>query len=604
MEGCLFSLLSHSHSALSKEITFFEKMFVMRVAFIAFFLLISGTVVAQFTDQQRLRGGYGEGRNWWDLKHYDLSVSFDIKNQQISGKNRITYEYGSIDRVEEVTRRAPFQIDLQYPMIIDSIFVGEQKLTPEEITQNGNAYFIEVEVRHGLSDVTVYFHGAPRVAKQAPWDGGVVWTKDPNGKPWVTVACQGLGASCWFPCKDSQVDEPDSVSMHYTCPQELMCVSNGTFAGKELHNNGTATYNWNVSNPINNYCMIPYIGDYVNLHEHFQGEKGTLELDYWVIRGNEEKAKTQFMDVPRTLEALEYWFGPYPFYEDGYKLVEAPHLGMEHQSAIAYGNKYQMGYSGTDLSETGVGLKWDFIIVHESGHEWFGNNITSKDIADMWIHESFTNYSEVLFTDYWFGNEDGDKYIVGLRKNIENDIPIIGPYGVNEEGSGDMYYKGSNMLHTIRQIVNNDTLFRATLRGLNATFWHQTVTTKQIEDYMSQQLGIDLSKVFDQYLRTAEVPTLELLYMKKKMKYRWSDCVKGFNMPVVMGGQRLNATRKWKTLRYDDYNAPCPNEQFYISYWIAVSKDFAKNANNFGADMGCIRNIDQMWPNMRPSLPD
>ena len=532
------------------------------------FLFAALTTSAQFSHQDSLRGSNGNGRNWWDLKYYDLSVSFDIEKKQISGCNRIRFK--SYDNVEgkAITAKRKMQIDLQEPMQIDSVYYGEIKLKSTDIARDGNAYFLLLPDIGPQNDLYVYFHGSPRVAKKAPWDGGIIWTKDQNNNPWVTVACQGLGASCWFPCKDYQADEPDSVEMHFTCPANLMCVSNGKFEGKSTHGKN-ATYSWKVVNPINSYCMIPYIGDYVNIHEHFNGEKGQLEVDYWVIKGNEEKAKKQFGDAPRTLKALEYWFGPYPFYEDGYKLVQAPHLGMEHQSAVAYGNGFQNGYMGSDLSGTGVGLKWDFIIVHESGHEWFGNNITSKDVADMWIHEGFTNYSEVLFTDYWFGKEDGNKYAVGLRDNIKNDIPIIGKYGVQNEGSGDMYYKGSNMLHTIRQIVNNDSLFREMLRELNLTYWHKTTTTEEVEALMSKKLNLDLSKIFEQYLRTTKIPKLQVVYTKGAAKYRWTDCVSGFNMPVLLTDSKgntvkLTPTTNWTTNPREKGVQYLKNEQFYI----------------------------------------
>ena len=511
----------------------------------------------QFTHADSLRGTYGPGRNWWDLQHYDLSVTFDIDKKEIHGSNKIQFT-----RIMHWETGVPdMQLDLQEPMILDSV-IDHQQNKKLSFRKDGNTYFIS-----GLysDELTVWFHGKPRIAKRAPWDGGIVWTKDHNGKPWVSIACQGQGASVWFPCKDSQYDEPDQgVTMHYTCPSDLVCVSNGSFISKEIKNLGQSTYSWKVSNPINNYCMIPYIGDYVNLHEHFAGEKGNLEIDYWVLRGSEEKAKKQFQDAPKTLRALEYWFGPYPFYEDGYKLVEAPYLGMEHQSAVAYGNEFKNGYLGSDLSNTGVGLKWDFIIVHESGHEWYGNNITSKDIADMWVHEGFTCYSETLFTDYWFGKENADKYCRGLRKNILNDKPIIGPYGVNTEGSGDMYYKGANMLHTIRTIYGNDSLFRMMLRKMNATFYHQTVTTQQIEQFISAELGMDLSKVFDQYLREKNPPTLQVNYGKKKVKFRWINCVEGFDMPIMSGKQKLACTSKWGSYAIGQDDSFDLNPNLYI----------------------------------------
>jgi aminopeptidase N len=291
----------------------------------------------------------------------------------------------------------------------------------------------------------------------------------------------------------------------------------------------------------------------VHFGEVYQGEKGNLDMDYWVLDYNLEKARKQFTDAPRMMKAFEHWFGPYPFYEDGYKLVEAPHLGMEHQSATAYGNGYQNGYSGRDLSGSGWGLKWDFIIVHESGHEWFANSITSRDIADMWIHEGFANYSETLFTDYYYGKAAGDAYVQGTRKLIRNDVPIIGPYNVNHEGSGDMYYKSGNMLHMIRQVIDDDERFRGILRGLNKTFYHQTVTTKQVEDYISKQARTDFSKVFDQYLRTTQVPVLEYRINGYKLSFRYSNCIKGFNMPLKIHfktDQWIRPTESWKSLEF------------------------------------------------------
>ena len=404
----------------------------------------------------------------------------------------------------------------------------------------------------------LHYHGKPVIAVRPPWlPGGLIWKKDKLNRPWVSIACQGQGASVWYPCKDHQADEPDSAEMHITCPDSLMCVGNGRYRGKTMNNDGTATYDWAVINPINNYCIIPYIGKYVTFHENFKGEKGNLNMDYWVLDYNLEKARKQFADAQRMMKAFEYWFGPYPFYEDGYKLVDAPHLGMEHQSATAYGNGYMNGYHGMDLSGSGWGMKWDFIIVHESGHEWFGNNITSKDIADMWVHEGFTAYSETLFTEFYYGKDAGNAYVKGTRKAIDNKAPVIGNYNVNDDPSDrstDMYYKGANMLHTIRQLINNDEKFRNILRGLNKTFYHRTVTSKEVEAYMTKSSGIDLSKLFDQYLRTNRIPILEYKINNNTLTYRWVNTVKGFNMPVTVMLTKDNytliyPTETFKTLR-------------------------------------------------------
>jgi aminopeptidase N len=443
------------------------------------------------------------------------------------------------------------QIDLQAPMVIDSIlliayiplrydaFDPEKIASPVQkitsITRDGNAWFITLPpniMENSTNHLVVYYHGKPRIAKNPPWDGGIVYKKDNAGNPWISIACQGTGASIWYPCKDYQGDEPDSAELHITAPASLVSVGNGRLRNKTTNHDGTVTYSWVVTAPINNYCIIPSIGKYVNFSEIYKGEKGNLDMSYWVLDSNLEKAKIQFKDAPRMMKAFEYWFGPYPFYEDGYKLVDAPHLGMEHQSATAYGNGYQNGYYGTDLSGTGWGMKWDFIIVHESGHEWFGNNITTKDIADMWVHEGFTNYSETLFTEYYYGKEAADAYVIGTRQRIVNDKPIIGPYGVNREGSTDMYYKGGNMLHTIRQVINDDEKFRSILRGLNKTFYHSIVTSRQIEDYISRNSGINFSKVFNQYLRTINIPVLEYKISNGILAYRWTNCVPGFDLPL------------------------------------------------------------------------
>lgn len=539
-----------------------------------FFIFYSSISLGQFTHADSLRGSYGPARSWWDVTKYDLHVKFNLEDSSISGWNIITFKV--------LKKGNLMQIDLQEPLVIDSIFeINETPSEPKRTAykkekvksyyKDGNAYFVSTTNNNlqTTNKLIVYYHGKPHVAKKAPWDGGIVWARDKNKNPLISIACEGLGASVWYPCKDHQSDEPDSAELHITAPSELVSVGNGRLRSKIDNKDGTSTYSWAVVNPINNYCIIPYIGKYVNFNEVYKGEKGNLEMNYWVLDYNLEKAKKQFTDAPKMMKAFEYWFGPYPFYEDGYKLVDAPHPGMEHQSAIAYGNSYQNGYYGRgDLSGTGWGMKWDFIIVHESGHEWFGNNITSKDIADMWIHESFANYSETLFTEYYYGKKAASEYVIGIRKRIVNDIPIIGPYGVNKEGSSDMYYKGGNMLHTIRQIINNDEKFRMILRGLNKTFYHKTVTSKQVEDYINKNSGIDFSKVFDQYLRTIMIPTLEYKIQKRNLFYRWTNCVKGFNMPVkimLLKNQYsfIYPTEIFKQIKINDKDLKA-DDNFYI----------------------------------------
>lgn len=516
-----------------------------------------------FTYQDTLRGSVTPQRAWWNVLKYELTVTPDYATKTLSGQNTITYFDSGTGHT--------MQIDLQEPMLLDSAVLENRRIA---FKREGNVYWLAIrdslakyKIKPGPRAITLYYHGQPREAKMPPWDGGWIWAKDANGRPWMSVACQGLGASVWYPCKDYQGDEPDSGAvLTINVPDTLVAVGNGRLKNKTAKN-GIASYTWEVTAPINNYNIVPYIGKYVSWSEQYAGEKGKLDCNYWVLDYNLEKAKKQFEQVPLMLKALEYWFGPYPFYEDGYKLVEAPHLGMEHQSDVAYGNRYINGYLGRDLSGTGWGLKWDYIIVHESGHEWFGNNITTKDIADMWIHEGFTDYSETLFIEFYYGKKAADEYVQGLRKNIKNDQPIIGPYGVNQEGSSDMYYKGANMLHTIRQVINNDSLFRHILRGLNKTFYHQTVTSKQVETYMSEQSGKDLSKIFDQYLRTTQIPTLELKADKDKLKFRWANVVPGFNMPVrLTNGQWIHPTTSEQKVKVDgkDFSKVEVDKNFYI----------------------------------------
>lgn len=485
----------------------------------------------KFTRQDTLRGTITPERAWWDADKYNIQVTPDYQNKTIKGVNEINFTVLKSGR--------KMQLDLQEPMEIKSVLWNNTTLS---FTRDGNVYYVQfpAALAAGKKEtITVAFEGKPKEANRPPWDGGWIWKKDEKGRPWMSVACQGLGASVWYPCKDHQSDEPEGATLTMTVADTLVAVGNGRLQNKKMNGDGTATYTWAVTNPINSYNIVPYIGKYVTWHEDYTGEKGKLDCDYWVMDYNLEKANKQFTQVPKMLKCFEHWFGPYPFYEDGFKLVESPHLGMEHQSAVAYGNKYQNGYLGRDLSASGWGMKWDFIIIHESGHEWFANNITTKDIADMWVHEGFTNYSETIFTECEFGKEAGTDYVSGTRKLIENDMPIIGIYGVNQEGSGDMYYKGGNMLHTIRTVIGNDELFRQILRGLNKDFYHKTVTTRQVEEYMSKMGKTDLSKVFDQYLRTTQIPTLEYYFVpdekdksKLRMYYRWKDCIKGFNMPL------------------------------------------------------------------------
>lgn len=487
-----------------------------------------------FSRGDSLRGQLTPLRTCYDINYYHLNVRVNPDKRYISGAN--LFRFTATDNIERL------QFDLFDNLRVDSVvYRGEELPFKREF----NAVFVDFPrlIQKGAIDsFTVYYSGNPVQAKRAPWDGGFDFKKDSNGKHWIATACQGLGASVWWPNKDHQSDEVDSMLISISVPNGLTNVSNGRFRGSEDLGDGYTRFNWFVSNPINNYNVAVNIGDYVHFADTFRGEKGILDLDYWVLRENEAKARPHFnANVKPMLQAFEHWFGPYPFYADGFKLIETAHLGMEHQSAIAYGNKYQNGYLGRDGSGTGWGNKWDFIIIHEAGHEWFGNNITSNDLADMWIHESFTNYSESLYIDYHFGKKAGQEYVHGNRRGIQNLAPIIGSYHVNNEGSGDMYNKGGVLHNMVRTIINDDEKWRQILRGLNKRFYHSTVDYEDIVDYISEQSGKDLSSVFAQYVRHANIPTLEFYFTKDgKASCRWIADEQGFDMPVrirTKGGQ-------------------------------------------------------------------
>ncbi len=532
------------------------------ILFLGFMALSTGLLGQTFTRQDTLRGSITPERSWWDLVYYHLDITVNPADSTIKGSNSITYKVLS----DVVT----MQIDLQPPLIITGVEENGRAL---EFRREGNAYFIdglEKQAIGTIGTVKVMYEGRPRVSPNPPWSGGITWQRDEKGNPFVASSCQGDGASLWWPCKDHMYDEPDSMLISVAVPKGLMNVSNGRLRKVEKGKKFT-TYHWFVDNPINNYGVNINIGDYVHFSETYEGENGPLSMDYYVLPKDEKAAREQFKEAPRMMKAFEYWFGPYPFYEDGFKLVQVPYLGMEHQSSVTYGNGFQNGYRGRDLSSSGWGLKFDFIIVHESGHEWFANNITYKDIADMWIHESFTAYSENLFLDYYFGKEAAGAYTRGTRMNIQNEEPIIGIYNVNHSGSGDMYYKGANMLHMIRQIVNDDSLWRDVLRGLNKEFYHETVTTQMIESYMIKETGQALSPVFDQYLRDIRVPVLEYARKGNTLYYRWNNTIRRFKMPVDVSvdgeSVRLSVTNSWQT-----YEASSPDFAFSVNpdYYISL----------------------------------
>lgn len=534
-------------------------------------LLLSLTFISAFsfaqyyTKQDTLKGSNTAFRNFWDVKKYEIFVEPKFEDQSLAGKNIIHFEFS------KDIKNPTFQIDLQKPMEMvayHSSFKNKPIVRIED-----DFIFIEVNGNFKKGEkhtIEIKFSGKPKIAKNAPWDGGWQFEKDKNNNPWMTVSQEGEGASLWLPMKDFWGDEPDKgITMHITTPNNLSGIGNGRLISKKQSGNKTI-WSWEVKNTINGYSIVPSIGKYTNFKDTYQGEKGTLDLDYWVLEYNIEAAKKQFQQVHPMMKAFEYWMGPYPFYEDSYKVVETPHLGMEHQSNVAYGNRYENGYLGRDLSGTGYGLSWDYILIHETGHEWFANNITASDHADMWIHESFTTYSETLFVDQFISKEAGNKYTQGLRSNISNQFPIIGDYGVNKSGSGDMYPKGANMIHTIRQIINNDEKFRALLRGLGKEFYHQLVTTEQIQEYIQKNVDFDVKPIFDQYLRKTQIPKFEFEQKGKEFKFVWKNTISEFNMPLIISqnGQeiKLNPTTEIQSITLPSESLVDFNENYYVSY--------------------------------------
>jgi aminopeptidase N len=517
-----------------------------------------------YTRADSLRGSLdAPARTWWDVTYYDLHVRINPADSTIRGYNTISY------RVLEPSRE--MQIDLQEPLVVDSIVQDGISLP---LQMDGNAWFLTPASAQPVGTaqtLTVFYGGSPHVARRPPWDGGFSWQADSLGRPWVVTTDEGIGPSIWWPLKDSWDDEPDSANVALTLPNPMIHVGNGRLRRVIPNEDGTTTWEWFASSPINGYAINVNAGSYTHYSEAFQGERGMLTLDFWPLDYNLERAKEHFQQARTMLSCFEHWFGPYPWYEDGYKLVEVPYPGMEHQSAVTYGNGYANGYGGRDGSRTGLGMEWDFIIIHESAHEWFANNITARDRADGWVHEAFANYAEGLYTECLFGKEDGARYTLGTRRGIRNDRPIIPAYGVAAWGSGDMYPKGGNMLHTIRQIVGDDEKWRGILRGLNEAFRRQAVMGSQVESYISREAGVDLSKVFDQYLRTTMVPTLEYRIEGSSLSYRWANVVPGFDMQVGVtlteeGFTIIHPTEEWQTasLELSDPGAFALDPDYYV----------------------------------------
>jgi aminopeptidase N len=472
------------------------------------------------SNKETAPGSIRQEQKWWNLLYYKIDITPDFGRKYITGTNSVTFSALQSDTI--------LQIDLQAPMRITSVRWKDKSLVFKHSKEDTYLVIFPTVIKAGEQQtISIYFEGEPKESLKPPYDNGWIWAKDLNGRPFISVACEGSGASIWLPCKDVLYDEPDNgVSFSITVPDTLTAVSNGRLKKKSTGKQNTIIYTWEVVNPINNFNIIPYIGKYVSWHENYDGLKGKLDCDYWVLDYNLTKAKSHFKQTDSLLRAFEYWAGPYPFYEDSYKVVEAPMSGMEHQSALAYGNGFKNGLNGKDIiSGSGWGLKFDFVLVHESGHEWFGNSITSSNYGDGWIHEGFTKYLETLYTSYVFGTEAGNDYAIGTWKRIKNDEPILGT------NTSDKYYKAGAMLHMIRQCIG-DSLFRGLLTGLNKEFYHQTVNTNEILNFFNRYTKMDFTKIFDQYLKTIQIPSLSYSFQDSVFQYRWENCIKDFSMPV------------------------------------------------------------------------
>ncbi len=483
-----------------------------------------------FTYADTLRGALRPERTCFDVNYYDLRLKINFEEKTIQGSNEIHFTVLSDFKV--------IQIDLFENMSLDSILFKGEKLV---FNRKFNAAFVDFPVlqkKNGQSYMTVYYHGKPIIGENPPWDGGFTWKKDEEGQPWLGVSCEGIGASLWWPNKDHLSDEPDSIRVTCDIPKNLKFVGNGVLEVDEIIGE-RRSMTWKVSYPINNYNVTLNIGNYLNFKEYYTAEDGEkLLLDYWVMPYNLTKAKEQFKQVPPMLACYETYFGKFPFWEDNYKLVETPYLGMEHQTAIAYGNDYKKGYNGSDFS--GIGLDFDYIIIHETGHEYWGNLISAKDIADMWIHEGFCTYTEALYVECMYDYQKGQDYVNAKKRTVGNDSPMAGIYDVNVEGDGDMYNKGMLFLNTLRHVINDDELWFDLLKEMTTEkFAYQTVTANDIMFYFNKKTVMNLTPIFLQYIFYKDIPALyynleKIKGKKYEFKYKWQTDVADFSMPVEL----------------------------------------------------------------------
>jgi aminopeptidase N len=486
-----------------------------------------------------LRGAYGPYRANNDLLYYHLDIRVDPEQKSLSGKNTVRFRM-----LRDGNR---IQLDLQEPLNVDKILYGA---TPLQYQRDSGAVFIDFpETLHAGRTYSIDFYYSGHPVETGRF-GGITFKKDPSGHDWINTACEGIGASIWWPNKDQWRDEVEDMDISVAIPNGLVDVSNGRFVGKTDLGDGYTRWDWHVSYPINNYDVSLNIGNYA----HFSDKLGDLPLDFYALPEDLDKAKTQFAQAKGMIEAYQHYFGPYPWAKDGYKLIEAPYSGMEHQSAVTYGNLFENGYLGRDWTGVGISPRFDFIIIHESGHEWFGNSVTAADPSDMWIHEGWTTYLESLYVEYRWGKADAIRYLNGYKPKISNQRPIVGERCVNGEPPEDQYFKGALMLNTLRSVVNDDAKWFTLLHDLYQHFKYQNILTEEIVAYCNQRSGMNLTPIFNQYLRHAQIPRLELLFGEAPgaVMYKWRADEDDFAMPVRVGTpdhwQIIHPTTRWQTM--------------------------------------------------------
>ena len=533
----------------------------------AFILLAcaAAPVVAQTpaapTRADILRGEYGRYRANNDLLFYHLDVRVDPEKKFLSGKNTIRFRM-----LQDDTR---IQLDLHATLQVDKILLGSATLRYE---REFGAVFVDFpETLHAGRVYTIDFYYSGNPVSTGRF-GEVGFRQDPSGHPWINTACEGIGASVWWPNKDQWRDEVESMEISVAIPNGLVDVSNGKFVGKTDLGDGYTRWDWLVQYPINNYDVSMNIGNY----EHFADRLGDLPLDFYALPEHLDQARKQFAQAKGMIEAYQHYFGEYPWQKDGYKLIEAPYSGMEHQSAVTYGNHFANGYLERDWTGVGISPRFDFIIIHESAHEWFGNSVTAADCSDMWIHEGWATYLEGLYVEYMYGKDDAIKYLNGYKPKIRNRLPIVAQRGVNKEPPSDQYFKGALFLNTLRSVVNDDRRWWALIHDFYQHFKYRNIMTEDVVAYFNQKTGMKLTPIFDQYLRHTEIPTLELMFDESKgtVSYRWKADEATFAMPVRAGAKDhwliIQPTAEWKTMK-----TPLKKEEFEVAtdlYYVNVSK--------------------------------